>query len=410
MQGNPFSSRSFFIVHVLPKVTIEIPMKVTVLAMDTVDRVIARGYACKNQGQDIMLGEKQIIGITLWNNADDPCPPGGAFDPCDSHGNCPSDYQCQNRCCTCQTACTGDGGCPAPLNCAGNGCCIHGGLQPGQSCTENSKCASGHCVDDVCCNTACGGNCDRCNLSGFEGTCKLVDDACTGNCDKCGLSGNCEADSTHCSGDCVLCTGGGNAFDCTANEDGCSPCMDCAGSGKSFNCTAVLDGTGDMVGANTCDSSTTFCCGGSCVDVGAEYGSGCGTGECSGGTWGCNGTTQHCSSHGKPCDHCVAGSDKWRDAACTSAHGTACNTVSEQDCDACTSCKDAGSTVSCVATGGTFSYPRHTDDTLNSNQCTGTSTCNGSGSCKKKNGQGCASGAECASDHCVKGTCCNNEF
>ena len=41
----------------------------------------------------------------------------------------------------------------------------------GQRCEVDSQCASGHCVDRVCCNEECSGQCVTCALAGAEGTC-----------------------------------------------------------------------------------------------------------------------------------------------------------------------------------------------------------------------------------------------
>jgi hypothetical protein len=41
----------------------------------------------------------------------------------------------------------------------------------GADCTTPSQCASGFCVDDVCCDTACDGPAESCSQSGERGTC-----------------------------------------------------------------------------------------------------------------------------------------------------------------------------------------------------------------------------------------------
>jgi MYXO-CTERM domain-containing protein len=41
----------------------------------------------------------------------------------------------------------------------------------GSTCTNAGQCASGNCVDTVCCNTACTDPPTRCNLAGQVGTC-----------------------------------------------------------------------------------------------------------------------------------------------------------------------------------------------------------------------------------------------
>src|SRR4029079_19040434 len=42
---------------------------------------------------------------------------------------------------------------------------------PGQSCGGTAECASGYCVSGLCCNTACTGGCESCNVPGSEGSC-----------------------------------------------------------------------------------------------------------------------------------------------------------------------------------------------------------------------------------------------
>jgi len=42
------------------------------------------------------------------------------------------------------------------------------------ACTTNEDCATGHCSDGVCCNEACTGPCESCNLPGLTGNCNPV--------------------------------------------------------------------------------------------------------------------------------------------------------------------------------------------------------------------------------------------
>ena len=44
----------------------------------------------------------------------------------------------------------------------------------GRACTDAGTCNSGFCVDGVCCGSACEAACDRCNVAGFEGTCRVA--------------------------------------------------------------------------------------------------------------------------------------------------------------------------------------------------------------------------------------------
>ncbi len=42
----------------------------------------------------------------------------------------------------------------------------------GASCTSGTQCTSTFCVDGRCCNNACAGPCNACDVSGFEGQCR----------------------------------------------------------------------------------------------------------------------------------------------------------------------------------------------------------------------------------------------
>jgi hypothetical protein len=50
----------------------------------------------------------------------------------------------------------------------------------GQACTNTGECQTGlFCADGVCCNTACNGPRESCNVSGSEGICTMVQAAPT---------------------------------------------------------------------------------------------------------------------------------------------------------------------------------------------------------------------------------------
>ena len=72
----------------------------------------------------------------------------------------------------CASSCANDSACDNEAYCdAGGHCAPDQGL--GQGCAGGSQCASGACVDGVCCDTACNGSCQACSLFGSVGTCSL---------------------------------------------------------------------------------------------------------------------------------------------------------------------------------------------------------------------------------------------
>ena len=75
--------------------------------------------------------------------------------------------------------------------CDGAGACQRTCLGPGGSCgADGTVCSTGNCVDGVCCDTACNGTCQACNLPGSVGTCTAIPDG-TDPGDECGTGNVC---------------------------------------------------------------------------------------------------------------------------------------------------------------------------------------------------------------------------
>jgi MYXO-CTERM domain-containing protein len=96
---------------------------------------------------------------------------------CNSRGACPnvqtqpcSPYVCGAT--ACLGDCSGDEDCVAGQFCAGGVCTPK--KDDGASCAGNNQCAHDSCVDGYCCNSACGGQCQACDVEGHHGTCTPV--------------------------------------------------------------------------------------------------------------------------------------------------------------------------------------------------------------------------------------------
>jgi hypothetical protein len=123
----------------------------------------------------------------------------------------------------------------------------------GTPCSDVSTCPSGHCVDGVCCDAACDGQCQACDLEGKVGTCATVS---TGPPH--GTRPACTGGDTTCGGACT----GSSPTSCTYPDakTGCGAACDglCDGAGHcSSNSTGSCPG-GFACGIGGCKTSCSF--------------------------------------------------------------------------------------------------------------------------------------------------------
>ncbi len=111
----------------------------------------------------------------------------------------------------CIAACAGDSDCKSGNYCAGGACTARQGN--GQACGGANMCGSGNCVDGVCCDSACSGRCDACNLAGSVGSCSPM---------PAGTVGAPSCSPFVCDGSSVACPAG-----CTSDAQ-CAPGLSCA--------------------------------------------------------------------------------------------------------------------------------------------------------------------------------------
>jgi len=90
-------------------------------------------------------------------------------------------YVCASSACT--TTCTADAECDPGAFCTTAGVCTPK-LANGDACADARACGSGHCVDGVCCNAKCDGQCESCSAT--KGTCLPVSGDPAGTRPKCG--------------------------------------------------------------------------------------------------------------------------------------------------------------------------------------------------------------------------------
>lgn len=220
---------------------------------------------------------------------------------CDGLGACLTDTTgtpCAPGICTATAGCAFI--CAADSDCDKTGFCDSGSCKArsldGRTCTDGRQCASGNCIDGVCCATACNGLCEACNGVGTEGTCTLVtgppheghgtcpgkksDDACTASAcdgatrDACkALAGpevTCRAASCADALESLAskCDGSGSCP--SASSRSCAP-FGCSGT----HCIATCTTDADCAKGNRCDVTSGKCisngtCDGDQTIIGAD--------------------------------------------------------------------------------------------------------------------------------------------
>jgi len=272
------------------------------------------------------------------------------------HGSrtaCTSPYLvCKAGACT--TTCTADSDCVATAYCTTGGTCAY--KKPnGNACTLAKECTTGNCVDGYCCNVACGGKCQACDIGTSLGTCTTVTSGQPhGSRGACDGTGACQAS---CDG--TSATACGPYPNTSTSCAGPTCASDPLAPGRfATTPTRFCNGTGGCLAASPA-SCSVYTCGATACKTTCSTNADCVTG------YFCSGTT------------CVS----------TGATGTTCTAPSQ-----CSSgnCVDG---VCCSSTS-----------------CTAPLKCNanGVGTCSKPRGVACTTGTECGSGVCADGVCCNS--
>ncbi|HXJ18822.1 MAG TPA: hypothetical protein VMT03_01210, partial [Polyangia bacterium] len=331
-------------------------------------------------------------------------------------------------------------------------------IDVGKSCSCDGECLSGHCVEGVCCSTACSLGCQTCSAPDAMGSCVMRP---AGAAPRTGAS--CPVASPATCGLDGFCDGAGGCRKYLGNT-----CMHGTCSGDAVVGAFACDGTGQCKPGvtlmfclpYTCDQYT-----GACYDE-CESAAMCQSGGA------CDFSDASCgqAQNGQPCT---------KDSGCTSGHctdGVCCNSACNGACTSCNSpgrvgvcfpiadgkpdprgiCKDQGTSScghdgTCDGVGGCENYPR--DTVCLAPSCTGNrlntaGTCDGLGTCRppgvlnchpflcdsgactntcktnddcdspavcqngtcgpKPPGFACTADAECGSGHCVDGVCCDS--
>lgn len=183
---------------------------------------------------------------------------------CDGKGACvTADIDCITYACStvgdrCNLTCKADADCAPDSFCDTTVHQCFGNRANGTACIADTQCKTRNCVDGVCCNSTCPGQCEACDVPTHPGTCTAVADAphgtkrkqCTDNQDAC--AGTCDGQHR------PSCTYPGGTTNCKTST--------CAANDSEQ--PYVCDGTG------TCVEGAPIACGGNfaCIDTGCKTG------------------------------------------------------------------------------------------------------------------------------------------
>ena len=252
-------------------------------------------------------------------------PPGTGGSP-----GCTSSQKMCNGTCIAMTDC-----CPT---CSGNKpVCMNGttcvGKSNGTTCASGAECATNNCVDGVCCDSACTGNCESCGTASAKGTCSPTTTpriACTG-AGPC--AGKCDGTAAH-RASCTFpsnTTSCGGAASCTSGTaltaalcDGAGACV----AGTMMSCMFGCRTDGTPLCADMCPTNQALCGGTTCVDIQSSA-THCGAtcSQCRNSTPDCvSGKCVQCTSTTECRDSAHASLRLGASAICNSSHNCVCAT------------------------------------------------------------------------------------
>ncbi len=327
---------------------------------------------------------------------------------------------------SCPVTCTADSECVEGAHCEVGVCAPDRG--PGGACSRPGECTDGlFCVDGRCCNRACEGTCEACDLPATAGTCTLV--PAMGDPD-----GECPS---------LSCSGYFAGFDalgrCYRHADVPEAIAACSGAGACLGaatlCPSQPAGTVQIDCDDACQVPTSGTCtgttAGACTDLDSPTDTvSCGVGacrrtvqRCTGGrsttcTAGtpvveaCNGVDDDCDGNvdeGAASTLCPPGAN----VATTACSMGACAIVSCNplygDCDSsvATGCERSLATLtSCGACGALCNLP-HATETCSGGVCEIASCDSGWADCDGSDANGCETSTTTLTDCGGCGTACN---
>ncbi|HSZ82547.1 MAG TPA: hypothetical protein VLA14_09700 [Polyangia bacterium] len=260
---------------------------------------------------------------------------------------------------TCPATCVHDTDCAGGYYCAGGVCTPQTG--PSGACTADDQCATGHCTDGVCCDSAACGGCAACNVTGSAGSCANYaqgtdpKNACADQgAATCGTDGVCD---------------GHGACEAYAPGTTCAP-PSCPAMSSTLTTAGTCSG-------GACAQTTTTSCGAFMCNGTTACRTTCASdGDCSTGSF-CAGLPVGACTGKLAVGATCTGNDQCANNNCLD--GVCCG---QPACPSCTVCAPVTGACTPVA-AGTTPVPSTFCADEGAASCGTDGTCNGAGGCRK---------------------------
>lgn len=152
---------------------------------------------------------------------------------------------------SCPTSCLFDSDCVGSAHC--DGTCVDD-HDPGDACDEASDCSSSQCVDANCCQSACSGVCQACDLAGSAGACAPIPPGTDPDAECPGVS-------------CSSYYWGWSASTCHRRADVVAGTAACDGAGACRSVATECSASGQGPAVATCHATCQSPAAGTCTGV-----------------------------------------------------------------------------------------------------------------------------------------------
>lgn len=176
-------------------------------------------------------------------------------------------FTCDGVSASCSASCVDDSECAKRAFCDSDTGVCTAELDLGDQCSRDAQCRSGFCVDGVCCNSTCKGQCSACNAQNTVGTCAPIVGEPRGSRPACPSDGESVCATTLCDGK--------NGNECAGFVGSSERCREASCTDGIETLSASCNGNGSCPFAQTKKCEPYVCAGDACGKARCESDADC---------------------------------------------------------------------------------------------------------------------------------------